>query len=137
MAMITRAESRILMALGAFRFAIGTAAYERLNRAAAYTWATQDRFGRLPALQFTGPALPTIDLDGTLYPQFAGGLGQIDRMRAMGEAGEPLDLVDGTGRVWGLWCLLEVSEVQSLFIADGRPRCIDFALRLQAYGEDA
>lgn len=128
--------TRIMMALGDFRFEVGTAAYQRLRRAHAYDWSTQPRFGRLPAAQFIGPTLPTVELEGTIYPHFAGGLRQVDRMRALGEAGEPLDLVDGTGRVWGLWCILEVAETQTVFTVDGRPRRIDFSLRLQAYGED-
>ncbi|KAA5607145.1 phage tail protein [Roseospira marina] len=125
------------MALGEFRFAVGTAAFDRLRRVRSYTWATQDRFGRLPAAQFTGPALPTLDLEGTLFPGFGGGLSQIDAMADMAAAGEPLDLVDGTGGVHGLWVLLEVGDTRTVFLDNGAARRIDFQARLQMYGEDA
>lgn len=128
---------RTMLALGDFRFEIGTAAYQRLRRARSYTWATQDRFGRLPAAQFTGAALPTIDLEGTIYPAFRGGLSQVEEMVALAAAGEPLELADGTGGVHGLWVILEVGDTHTVFTDDGRARKIDFSLRLKLYGEDA
>jgi len=125
-----------MMALGAFRFSIDTAAFAQLRRARSFTWATQDRFGRLPAAQFTGPALPTIDLDGTIYPGFRGGLEQVDAMAGLAGLGHPLILVDGAGGVHGLWVILSVGDTQTVFLDTGRPRKIVFTLRLQAYGED-
>jgi len=128
--------NRTMMALGDFRFQIDTAAFQRLRRVRTYSWTAQDRFGRYPAAQFTGPALPTLDLEGTIYPGFRGGMGQVDAMADMAALGEPLDLVDGTGGVHGLWVILEVGDTQTVFLDDGQPRKIDFTLRLQLYGED-
>lgn len=125
-----------MLALGDFRFEIGTAAYQTLVRTQAYRWEKQDRIGRLPALQFVGADLQTVELDGVIYPAFRGGLGQVRAMRALAARGEPLDLVAGTGDVLGRWCIVEVSETGSVFLDDGRPRKIEFALKLQEYGED-
>ena len=47
----------IMMALGEFRFALDTAAYDRLRRSDTYRWQAQDRLGRRPAQQFTGHGL--------------------------------------------------------------------------------
>ncbi|WP_366655378.1 phage tail protein [Fodinicurvata sp. EGI_FJ10296] len=125
-----------LMALGDYRFELGTAAYQSLERGERYRWQAQDRLGRRPAQQFTGPDAPEIKLDGVIYPYHRGGLGQVDAMRAMASRGEPLDMVDGTGRVWGLWCITEVTETQTHFHPDGSPRKVEFGVRLVCYGED-
>ncbi|CAO3418790.1 phage tail protein [Azospirillum doebereinerae] len=127
---------RIMMALGDFRFEVGTAAYQSLQWAQAFRWGKQDRIGRSPALQFTGPDLQTVKVEGTIYPAFAGGLGQIPRMRAMAATGIPLELVAGTGMVLGLWCITQLDEKQETFLDDGRPRKTAFTLQLQEYGED-
>jgi len=128
---------RIMMGLGDFRFEVGTAAYRGLERVQAFRWGKQDRIGRSPALQFTGADLETVKLEGDIYPDFAGGLGQIPRMRAMAATGVPLELVAGTGVVLGLWCILKVTEKQETFLDDGRPRKTSFTLELQEYGDDA
>ncbi len=127
---------RIMMALGDFRFEVGTAAYQQLSRSQSYRWEKQGRIGRLPAMQFTGADLQTVEMNGAIYSAFRGGLGQIQAMRKMAGKGEPLDLVDGTGKVWGLYVILDVAEDQSVFLDDGRPRRIDFTLKLSEYGED-
>ncbi len=127
----------IMMALGDFRFSLDTAAYQRLDRVAQWRWEPQDRIGRPPAHQFLGPGAETVTLDGVIYPEFRGGFEQLDAMRRSADAGEPLDLVDGTGRVWGLWCLTEVKETASVFHADGRPKKQEFTLQLVKFGEDA
>lgn len=127
----------VMMALGDFRFSMDTAAYNRIAYTAAYRWAKQDRVGRNPAAQFTGPDLQTIDLSGTIYPHFAGGLGQTRAMRTMAAQGTPLVLVSGRGKVIGRVVILEVTEEQTVFFDNGLPKRVDFTLRLQEYGEDA
>ncbi|HYD66991.1 phage tail protein [Azospirillum sp.] len=127
---------RIMMALGDFRFEVGTAAYQTLTRAQGYRWVPQSRVGRVPALQFVGPDLETVELHGAIFPAFMGGLGQIAAMQELAGLGVPLDLVDGTGQVLGLWCILSVNETATEFTEDGMPRRQDFILKLTAYGED-
>lgn len=128
--------SNVMMGLGDFRFEINAAAYQKLTRSQSYRWQQQDRIGRLPANQFVGPALITVDLDGAIYPAFRGGLGQVQTMRDLAGRGEALDLVDGSGKVWGLYVILDVSETEYHHHADGKPRRIDFSLRIAEYGDD-
>ena len=75
-------------------------------------------------------------LEGTIYPHFAGGLGQLDRMREIAGMGVPLLYSDGTGKVHGQWVITQLSEGQSHFLPGGVPRKITFSLTLQKYGED-
>ena len=127
----------VMMALGSYRFALATAAYDTLTRAVEQRWPGQPRLGRPPALHYLGPGRQTVELSGTLYPHFRGGLGQLDALRAEAARGEPLLLVDGRGKVWGFFVVVTVRETQSVFLADGTPRKTAFALTLEAYGPDA
>lgn len=128
-------ESFVMLALGDFRFSINTAAYQELTRSQSWRWPTVDRIGARPASQFVGPGEDSVNLSGKIYPHFKGGLGQIVAMRAQADRGVPLMLVDGRGLVWGKFVITELRETQGTFFSNGAPRCQDFDLTLQAYGE--
>lgn len=124
------------MALGDFRFSLPTAAYQSLQRSAAYSWAGQTRVGREPAQQYTGPGERAVTLSGVIYPHFRGGLQQVEQMRTLAGRGQPLPLTDGTGKYWGKWVITKIDEEQTHFIGPGLPQKITFSLALKAYGED-
>lgn len=126
-----------MMALGAFRFGVNRANYQTFTRSASWRWEAQDRLGRNPALQFLGPGTDEISLQGVIYPHFRGGLRQVELMRFVANAGQPLILVDGLGWVWDRWVITSVEETKTLFLADGAPRKIEFSVGLKAYGSDA
>ena len=128
-------ETEVMLALGDFRFSLATAAYQSQRKTAAWRWPGQERISREPALQFVGPGEQSMELSGVIYPYHAGGLGQMDIMRAEAEKGEPLFLTDGLGNYWGKWVLTRVEETQKLFFADDTPRKIEFKLSLKKYGE--
>ncbi|MBB4212772.1 hypothetical protein EV659_1161, partial [Rhodothalassium salexigens DSM 2132] len=116
----------MLLSLGGVRFEVGAASYDQLRRADRWRWSAHARIGRAEAIQFTGREAATIDLDGTLYPGQMGNPGQIggdaralDRLRALADAGRPLDLVAGTGAVLGLWVIVSIEDAQGPFFADG------------------
>lgn len=128
--------SLVMMALGLFRFGVNSAAYQTWTRSASYRWEKLDRAGRAPAMQFMGPDADEISLEGVIYPHFRGGLRQVELMRAAARLGQPLMLVDGLGWVWERWVITSITEKKSVFLADGAPRQIDFAMSLRAYGSD-
>lgn len=121
----------VMMQLGSYQFSVNNAAYQELRRNTTYTWASQDRFGKMPALQFTGPAGDAITLSGVVFTEFRGGIGQVEEMRAEADLGVPLLLVDGYGNVMGLWVIESIDETQSTFAAFGRPRKQEFTLQLR------
>ncbi|WP_413874174.1 phage tail protein [Albidovulum sp.] len=129
--------SLVMMALGLFRFGVNRAAYQTFRRSAEFRWEKLDRIGRAPALQFLGPDADEITLEGVIYPHFKGGLRQVELMRLSARLGQPMMLVDGLGWIWERWVIAGVEETKSVFLADGAPRKIEFALTLRAYGEDA
>lgn len=126
----------VMMQLGAFQFGIATAAYRELSRSTELRWASVDRFGQRPALQFTGPGEETLDLPGVIYPEWRGGFGQLDAMRALAGKGKPMRLVDGTGASLGQWVITKVDEKQSVFAGQGKPRKVEFSLSLKRFQDD-
>jgi len=131
----------VLMQLGLFPFSIETAAYQELKRTTEYRWGKVERFGKAPAKQFTGLGDDVIDLSGTVYPNWKGGLLQISIIRALAGTGEPQRMVAmpsmGLGVDHGLWCIERVEEEQSDIRAWGVPAKQRFRIRLSAYGEDS
>src|SRR5574344_2118621 len=105
---------RVMLALGPFRFEMGHATYQSLAMSQSWRWPEQARIGREPALQFTGREPAEIRLQGVLFPGFDAGLSQIEEMRELADRGEPLQLVDGLGRVWGAWVIVAVGDTRSV-----------------------
>ena len=127
---------RVMLGLGEFRFEVDALAYQTLSFSQSWRWPEQARIGRDPALQFVGRNVGSIELDGVIYPSFKGGLGQIEAMRALANAGRPLQLVDGLGRIWGAWVITEIGDTRTVFAEDGQPRKVEFSIKLKDYGED-
>lgn len=127
----------VMMALGSFRFSLDTAAYEALRRSDSWRWIEMARLGRAPAQQYLGPGAAEIGMDGTIYPHYRGGLGQMASMRTEANKGSALRLVDGLGNVWGKFVIKNITESQSHFFTKGVPLKIGFSVTISAYGEDA
>lgn len=122
--------STVMMQLGGYQFSINTAAYQELRRRTEYRWPSQDKFGRSPTRQYTGPGDDSITLNGVIFTEYRGGTGQLDEMRSQAEIGLPLLLVDGYGRIMGWWVIESIDETQSTFAAFGRPRKQEFTIQL-------
>lgn len=126
----------MMMILGIYRFCIDNAAYQSLARNTEYKWEEQKRLNNETAVQFVGIGAETITLEGTIYPQFKGGLKQITAMRTQAGTGIPLMLISGNGSAFGRWCITGISETQTYFLKDGTPRKITFQISLKKYGEE-
>jgi phage protein U len=122
-----------MLALGAFRFSISTAAYQQLERQSSYKWEEVERFGQAPLMQYCGYDSETISLQGTILPEYKGGLGQMSQMRVQASLGIALPLVTGTGNYYGLWVVESITEAQEVFWSNGQPRKIDFQINLKKY----
>lgn len=126
----------MMMALGLFVFAVPTAAYQQLQRQTAWRHASQSRVGQRPAYQYLGPGEDTISLSGVLMPELTGGRVTLDLLRVMAEQGLAWPLIEGTGRIYGLWAIASISETDSVFFRDGMPRKIEFDLALTRVDDD-
>ena len=127
----------VLLTIGKYQFSIDTAAHKDLQRTQTFRWASQARLTREPAMQYMGPGSVNINLSGSIYPTYRGGLNQINDMVNEAKKGKPLTLVDGRGNNHGRFCIKQISDTQQVFFGDGTPRKIDFQMQLEQYGEDA
>ena len=125
----------IMMILGDFEFKIDTAAFQTLERRHRQNKAVLGRVGRKSASQHINTELGSIKLSGFILPHWKGGWSQMDRLRAMADSGDPFTLIDGMGRNWGRWDIIEVGEKDGDYLG-GAPLRIDFDITLQEYGED-
>lgn len=120
----------MMMAYGLFVFGLSTAAYQELQRQTEWRQQGQARIGRRPARQFLGPGDDTIQLNGTLLPQFTGGQQNLDQLRQMADQGAAWPLIEGTGRYYGLYVIQSLNERRSKFMRDGIAQQIEFDISL-------
>lgn len=120
----------MLMALGQFVFGLQTLAFTSLQRQTAWRHAQTSRVGARAASQFVGPGEDTITLPGVILPEFGTRM-SLDELHTLADAGQPLALVDGEGRVYGQWVITEKSETASYFSSTGEPSRIEFSLTLR------
>lgn len=126
--------SIVMMGLGGFRFGVNRGCYQKLTKETSFRWPQQDRVGVAPGLQFLGPDVKTMTLDGVIYPHYKGGLRQIEAMAALGGLGRPMMMVDGLGWIWNRWVIERVTETKEFFLTDGAPLKITFTIELKSYG---
>lgn len=126
----------VMMALGSYRFSINTAALQSISETHSWRWADHNVAGSKPKSQYIGPDLSTIRLPGTIYPHFRGGLEQTDKMKAEADKGEPLRMVDGLGKDWGLWTVRQLQVDKSQLWTKGVARKIEFTLEIKEYSQE-
>ncbi|MGY2313562.1 phage tail protein [Pseudomonas sp. SDO5522_S412] len=126
----------MMMALGMFVFSLSTAAYQELQRQSDWRHASNSRISAAPARQFLGRGDDAITLPGIILPELAGSALSLDAIRLMANTGKAWPMVEGTGRIYGLWVIESLSENKTIFFRDGTPRRIEFTLSLKRIDDD-
>lgn len=126
----------MMLSLGMFVFSLSTLAYQELQRQTIWRHASNSRVGAAPALQFVGRGDDTITLPGIILPELAGSTLSLDALRMMANTGKAWPMVEGSGRIYGLWVIDSLSETKTLFFRDGTPRRIEFTLTLKRTDDD-
>ena len=126
----------MMMALGMFVFSLRTAAYQELQRQTDWRHASSNRVGAAPARQFVGRGEDAITLPGIILPELAGSALSLDALRLMANTGKAWPMVEGSGRIYGLWVIESMSETKTIFFSDGTPRRIEFTLSLKRTDDD-
>jgi phage protein U len=122
-------------ASGQFYFNISTAGYDSLRRMTAYNIAEQDRLTRRPALQAVSKGSESLTISGAIFTKQSGAR-QLNKLREIGFAMEPVVLTTGYGENYGQWYIERIEEEQAYLFPDGMPRKQTFTIELQRYGED-
>jgi len=120
----------MMMALGMFVFSLETLAYQEFQRQTDWRHGSTSRIGTNPARQYLGRGEDSITLPGVLLPALAGSPLSLDTLRTMADTGKAWPLVQGDGRIFGLWVIESLSETRTLFFRDGAARRIEFNLKL-------
>ena len=126
----------MMLSLGMFVFSLSTLAYQELQRQTNWRHASNSRVGAPPALQFVGRGDDTIALPGIILPELAGSVLSLDALRLMANTGKAWPMVEGTGRIYGLWVIESLSETKTVFFRDGTPQRIEFTLTLKRTDDD-
>ncbi|MCR8935651.1 phage tail protein [Pseudomonas sp. S11A4] len=126
----------MMLALGMFVFSLSTAAYQELQRQTEWRHASSNRVGAAPARQFVGRGDDSITLPGIILPELAGSALSLDALRLMASTGKAWPMVEGSGRIYGLWIIESLSETKTIFFRDGTPRRIEFTLSLKRIDDD-
>jgi phage protein U len=122
-----------------------TPGFEQLQRDTQFTWVSNDRLSRDPAMQFTGPGEENIVVERRMFPYHFGGLSTIQRLREAGREGKPhvlarfYPLTNPSGyatEVIGNFVIRRVRTVESKIGSIGIAHKIDFTLELCRYGDD-
>lgn len=121
----------MMMALGMFVFSLETLAYQEFQRQTEWRHGSTSRIGTNPARQYLGRGDDSITLPGVLLPALAGSPLSLDTLRMMADTGKAWPLVQGDGRIYGLWVIESLSETRTLFFRDGAARRIEFNLVLK------
>lgn len=121
----------MMMALGMFIFSLETLAYQEFQRQTDWRHSATSRIGTNPARQFLGRGEDTITLPGVLLSALAGSQLSLDTLRYMADTGKAWPLVEGTGKIYGVWVIESLSETRTLFFRDGAARRIEFNLVLK------
>lgn len=121
----------MMMALGMFVFSLPTLAYQELQRQTDWRHPSNSRVGTNPARQFAGRGDDAITLPGIILPELAGSVLSLDALRMMADTGKAWPLVEGTGRILGIWVIESITETKTLFFPDGAARRIEFSISLK------
>jgi len=125
----------MMMALGMFVFGMETLAYQEFQRQNDWRHGSTSRIGARPARQYLGPGDETITLPGVLLPEIAGNVLSLDTLRVMADTGKAWSLIEGTGRIYGIYVIESLSETKTYFFRDGAARRIEFSLKLTRVDE--
>lgn len=126
----------MMLALGMFVFSLSTAAYQELQRQTEWRHVSNNRVGAAPARQFVGRGDDAITLPGLILPELTGSVLSLDALRLMANTGKAWPMVEGSGRIYGLWIIDSLSETKTIFFRDGTPRRIEFTLSLKRVDDD-
>lgn len=126
----------MMMTLGYFVFERSTTPYQSEQDDLNWRHPSQSRIGARPSSQFLGAGDQHKTLSGVLLPEITGGRPSLDELTRMANTGQSYPLIDGGGRMHGLFVIESISTTRTEFFKDGAARRIEFSMKLKRTDED-
>ncbi|SKB98884.1 hypothetical protein SAMN05216168_0004 [Kosakonia radicincitans] len=126
----------MMMVFGMFVFMLRTAPYQQLRHSQEWRHVKNERVNQSASWQYIGAGDDTVTLEGVLYPEITGGNLSLSALETIGFAGRPWPLIEGEGRIYGMYVLTRLERGKSEFDQYGNPRKIEFTLSLSRVDTD-
>lgn len=125
----------MMMVLGLYVFMLRTVPCQELRYQRNWRHATNSRVNRRPSTQFLGPDNDSLTLSGVLLPEITGGRLSLLALELMAEQGKAWPLIEGSGTIYGMFVIENLSQTKTEFFAGGEARRIEFSLTLKRVDE--
>ncbi|ELI9007229.1 phage tail protein [Enterobacter roggenkampii] len=126
----------MMMVFGMFVFMLRTTPYQQLQHSQEWRHVKNERVNQSAGWQYIGVGDDNITLSGVLYPEITGGNLSLSALETIGYAGRPWPLIEGTGRIYGMYVLTRLERGKSEFDRFGNPKKIEFTLSLSRVDAD-
>ena len=121
----------VLMMLGPVKFEVAPFNVHAVSHDHESAFAEKPVLGAMPLVEWVGEGPETWSLQGRLFPQRFGGLGDLRLLQEARVAGQPQYMMRGDGALMG-WVVIErVSERSSYLDRGGVGKVIEFDLSLR------
>ncbi len=125
----------VIARLGDAEFSVAAGSFESLRRLTRWRIDRPDPIDGLGVPVHRGRVDDAITLSGVVFPGYVGGLSSVERLRELGDTGDPAMLVDGEGTIYGRWLVSALEEEATHHTPTGKPRRISYQLTLAAVPE--
>lgn len=112
----------MMMVFGMFVFMLRTTPYQQLQQSQEWRHVKNERVNQSAGWQYIGTGDDNITLSGVLYPEITGGNLSLSALETIGYAGRPWPLIEGTGRIYGMYVLTRLERGKSEFDRFGNPK---------------
>ena len=126
----------MMMVFGMFVFMLRTTPYQQLRHSQEWRHVKNERVNQSASWQYIGAGDDTVTLEGVLYPEITGGNLSLFALETIGFAGRPWPLIEGDGRIYGMYVLTRLDRGKSEFDQYGNPKKIEFTLSLSRVDTD-
>ncbi|MGP3161658.1 phage tail protein [Serratia marcescens] len=126
----------MMMVFGMFVFTLRTAPYQQLRHSQDWRHVKNDRINQSAGWQYIGAGDDSITLDGVLYPEITGGNLSLSSLETIGFTGRPWPLIEGDGRIYGMYVMTRLERGKSEFDRYGNSKKIEFSISLSRVDSD-
>lgn len=128
---------KIQLMWGLFPFSVDTIPHELFKLSTSYKYAENSRVGETNSLQYLGKNNDIVTLEGALFPLITGGRNIVELFKVQAELGTAFPLIEGTGRIYGMFVCTSVEETSKYLEANNAANRIDFTIAFKRDGDES